>query len=90
MVFFLILIKIILFYNDIYFQGNGSDVAKEASEFVFIDNNFASVVDGIEEGRMLFDNLKKVIAYLVAHLLPEILPILLNLAAGLPLAFGTL
>jgi sodium/potassium-transporting ATPase subunit alpha len=47
-------------------------------------------VHAIEEGRTLFDNLKKTIAYTLAHLLPEILPIFLNLAFAFPLAMNGL
>jgi len=39
----------------------GTDVAKEASDMILLDDNFASIVQGIMEGRLLFDNLKKVI-----------------------------
>jgi magnesium-transporting ATPase (P-type) len=36
-----------------------SEVAKEAADMILLDDNFASIVDGIEEGRLFFDNLKK-------------------------------
>lgn len=48
----------------------GSEVAKEASDVVLVDDNFAAIVNGIEEGRVLFDNLKKTIAYTLTHLMP--------------------
>jgi len=48
----------------------GSEVAKEASDVILVDDNFASIVRGIERGRVLFDNLKKTIAYTLTHLLP--------------------
>jgi len=63
-----------------------SDVAREAGDIILMDNNFASIVFAIEEGRVLFDNLKKSIAYTLAHLLPELLPVFLNLAFDFPLA----
>merc|ERR1711879_653913 len=63
---------------------NGSEVAKEAADIVLMDDNFASIVVGVEYGRLIFDNLKKTIAYTLSHLLPEILPVLLVLALGLP------
>jgi sodium/potassium-transporting ATPase subunit alpha len=44
-----------------------------------MDDNFASIVVGIEAGRLLFDNLKKTVAYTITHLLPEVFPIVLNL-----------
>jgi sodium/potassium-transporting ATPase subunit alpha len=68
----------------------GSDVAKEAADIILTDDNFASIVSGIREGRIIFDNLKKTIAYTLTHLLPELIPVLLNLAGSLPLALGSL
>ena len=63
-----------------------SDVAREAADIILMDNNFASIVAAIEEGRTMFDNLKKSIAYTLAHLWPELLPVFLNLALEMPLA----
>ena len=68
----------------------GNDVAKEAADVIFMDDNFASIVVGVEEGRLLFDNLKKTIAYTLTHLIPEVIPILLNLALGFPLGLNSL
>ena len=63
----------------------GTDVAKEAAEVIFMDDNFESIVSGIREGRTLFDNLKKTIVYTLTHCILELAPILLNVAFGLPL-----
>ena len=63
----------------------GNDVAKEAADVIFMDDDFASVIIGVQEGRLLFDNLKKTIAYTLTHLIPEVIPILMNLALGYPL-----
>jgi sodium/potassium-transporting ATPase subunit alpha len=65
---------------------NGSDVAREAADIVILDDNFASIVVAIKEGRLLFANLKKSIAYTLSHLTPEVLPILLWAFIGFPLA----
>lgn len=62
----------------------GSDVAKDAADILLMDDNFASIVAGIEEGRIIFDNIKKTIAYTMAHIFPEVVSVLLNLLAGLP------
>ena len=63
---------------------NGSDVAREAAEIVLLDDNFASIVVGIKEGRLLFSNLKKSVAYTLAHLVPQVLPVLLWAFVGIP------
>jgi sodium/potassium-transporting ATPase subunit alpha len=68
----------------------GNDVAKEASDVIFMNDDFCQVISGIEEGRLLFDNLMKTIAYTITHLFPEIIPILLNLALSLPLGINSL
>lgn len=63
---------------------NGSDVAREAADVVLLDDNFASIVVGVREGRLLFSNLKKSITYTLSHLLPEVLPVLLWAFIGFP------
>ncbi|CZR14537.1 Cation-transporting P-type ATPase N-terminal domain-containing protein [Caenorhabditis elegans] len=63
----------------------GSDVAKQAADIILLDDNFSSIVAGIEEGRLLFDNLRKTIAYTMAHMWPELVPVILNFFFGFPL-----
>jgi len=69
---------------------SGSDVARDAGDVVLMDDDFASLVLGIQEGRTIYDNLAKTIAYTVTHMLPEVVPVLVNLAFGLPLAMSSL
>jgi len=64
----------------------GSDVAKETADVILLDDNFASIVAGIEEGRIIFDNLKKSIMYTLSHLLPELIPFLLSCIVPFPIA----
>jgi sodium/potassium-transporting ATPase subunit alpha len=63
----------------------GSDVARDAADIVLMDDEFPSIVNAIEEGRVIFDNLKKTIAYTLAHAVPEVWPLFLNLVLNFPL-----
>jgi magnesium-transporting ATPase (P-type) len=62
----------------------GTDVAKESSEMVLLDDNFASIVAAIEEGRAVFDNIKKFITYIFAHLVPEAIPFIFYALLKIP------
>ncbi|XP_062499441.1 sodium/potassium-transporting ATPase subunit alpha-3-like [Corticium candelabrum] len=68
----------------------GSDVSKQAADMILLDDNFASIVTGVEEGRLIFDNLKKSIAYTLTSNIPEISPFLLFIIANIPLPLGTI
>lgn len=67
----------------------GSEVSKEAADMILLDDNFASIVSGVEEGRIIFDNLKKSIAYALAANIPELIPFLLNIILRIPLPLTT-
>uniref|UniRef100_A0A8C7ZR87 ATPase Na+/K+ transporting subunit alpha 2a n=1 Tax=Oryzias sinensis TaxID=183150 RepID=A0A8C7ZR87_9TELE len=67
----------------------GSDVSKQAADMILLDDNFASIVTGVEEGRLIFDNLKKSIAYTLTSNIPEISPFLFFILASVPLPLGT-
>ncbi|KAJ3221812.1 hypothetical protein HK099_003068 [Clydaea vesicula] len=69
---------------------SGSDVSKEAAAMILLDDNFASTVNGIREGRLIFFNLKKSIKYVISHSIPEILPFIFNVAIPIPLALNAL
>ncbi|KAI9339997.1 P-type cation-transporting ATPase [Obelidium mucronatum] len=63
---------------------SGSDVSKEAASMILLDDNFASTVNGIKEGRLIFANLKKSIQYTVTHTMPEAIPFVLWVVVPLP------
>lgn len=67
----------------------GSDVSKQAADMILLDDNFASIVTGVEEGRLIFDNLKKSIAYTLSSNIPEISPFLFFIIFNVPLPLGT-
>jgi Ca2+-transporting ATPase len=64
----------------------GTDVTKEASAMVLTDDNFATVVAAIEEGRAIYDNIRKFVRYLLACNTGEILVMLLGAVCGYPVA----
>ncbi len=65
----------------------GSDVARDSSDMVLLDDNFASIIKAIRQGRRVFDNLKKSIKFLLAANVGEVLSVLLGLLVGMPLIF---
>lgn len=65
---------------------SGTEVAKEAANMVLMDDNFATIVSAIEEGRTIFANIKKFIAYILSHTVPEMLPFIAFIALDAPLA----
>merc|ERR1719270_3030695 len=67
----------------------GTEVAKDAADMILLDDNFASIVNGVEEGRIIFDNLKKSIAYTLSSNIPEIAPFLFHQTVGIPLPLTT-
>ncbi|XP_010136063.1 PREDICTED: potassium-transporting ATPase alpha chain 1-like, partial [Buceros rhinoceros silvestris] len=66
----------------------GSDAAKNAADMILLDDNFASIVTGVEQGRLIFDNLKKSIAYTLTKNIPELTPYLIYITASVPLPLG--
>jgi sodium/potassium-transporting ATPase subunit alpha len=67
-------------------MGAGSEVAMEAAQMILLDNSFTSILVAITNGRLVFDNLRKVILYLLpAGSFAELVPILVNMFLGVPL-----
>lgn len=64
---------------------SGTEVAREASNMVLMDDNFATIVNAIEEGRTIFDNIKKFVAYILRSNIPEIFPFIAFILLGIPL-----
>jgi Ca2+-transporting ATPase len=63
----------------------GTEVAKSAAKIVVTDDNFATIVRAVQQGRVVYANLKKLILYLFATSIDEVVLLLLALLAGLPL-----
>jgi calcium-translocating P-type ATPase len=61
---------------------SGSDVAREAATMVLTDDNFATIVRAIEEGRRVYDNVRKFVFYIFVHATPEVVPFLLFALSG--------
>jgi Ca2+-transporting ATPase len=55
--------------------GSASDVAKETADLILLDNNFSTIVAAIEEGRVIFENIRKVVAYTLSNSFAEVLTI---------------
>jgi sodium/potassium-transporting ATPase subunit alpha len=67
-------------------MGSGTDVAKQAADAILMDDHFATIVKGIEEGRAVYENIRRFITYMLASNLPEAVPYVLFFWLGVPLA----
>ncbi|KAJ2944392.1 hypothetical protein O0L34_g18402 [Tuta absoluta] len=68
----------------------GSQVSKQTADIILMDDNFATIVIGIEEGRKIFDNLKKSVCYILISNVPEIVPVLMFILFSIPLPLGVM
>jgi sodium/potassium-transporting ATPase subunit alpha len=64
---------------------SGTDVAKEAADMILLDDNFASIIAAIEEGRAVYDNIRKFLTYILTSNIPEVVPYLAFALFKIPL-----
>lgn len=65
--------------------GSGTDVAKETADLILLDNDFKTIVSAIEQGRVIYDNVKKVILYFLSDSFTEMIIIVVGLLLGWPI-----
>lgn len=66
--------------------GTGTDIAKETSNLVLLDDNFQTIIEAIREGRVIFKNIRKVITYLISDAFAEVILIVGSIIMNMPLA----
>ena len=71
-------------------MATGSDIARDAANIVLVNDSFATIVDGVKEGRLIFENLKKSMSYAITTTPPELLPFLLFVLIGFPNALSSI
>lgn len=64
--------------------GSATDVAKETADLILLDNNFRTIVSAVEEGRVVFENVRKVVAYTLSNSFAEVLTIFVAMMLGWP------
>jgi len=71
-------------------MGSGSDVAKGAADILLLTDDFSSITLGIEQGRVMFDNLKKSINYSIAVNIPEMAPVIVYAIIQTPMPLSAI
>ncbi len=66
-------------------MGSGTDVAKESGEIILLDDNFATIVNAIEEGRAIYENIRKFISYFFTSNVAELVPYIAYAILKIPL-----
>ena len=69
---------------------SGSDVTKDAADMILLNDDFSSIIDGVEEGRRLFDNIKKTILYVLISNVPEVIPFVAFIVLRCPLPLSAI
>lgn len=69
--------------------GTGTDIAKETSDIILLDNNFKTIVAAVRQGRIIFSNIRKVVTYLISDSFSEVILIVGAILLGLPLPLIT-
>jgi len=71
-------------------MGSGEEIARDVADIILLDDNFGSIVSAIEEGRITFDNLQKILFYTLSSCVAETFPFIFFLFAQVPLPLGAL
>jgi sodium/potassium-transporting ATPase subunit alpha len=71
-------------------MGSGSDVAKNAADIVLLNDDFSAIVIGVEQGRIMFDNLKKSFVYALSVNIAELFPVLVYIIVQIPVPLSSL
>jgi sodium/potassium-transporting ATPase subunit alpha len=69
---------------------SGSDVTKDAADMILLNDDFSAIVDGVEEGRKIYDNLKKSVVYVLNNNIMEVFPFLGEIIFQIPLPLNNM